>query len=189
MKLNLGSGYNKPEGYISVDANPACQPDVVHDCDKFPWPWPDNSVTEVVFHHSLEHMGQETRVFLRLMQELYRVCKDGALITITVPHPRHDQFMHDPTHVRIITPVGLSMFDAEMNRMWIKQRASNTTLALYLGVDFWISAVVAVVDDLYKNDVSSGWLTTERLEIFSKERNNVISEYQITMHCRKPAIP
>ncbi len=187
MKLNIGSGYNKPEGYISVDSNPVCQPDVLHDCDTFPWPWADNSVTEAVFHHSLEHMGQQTSVFLGIMRELYRVCQNGAVITITVPHPRHDSFMHDPTHVRIITPVGLSMFDREMNEQWIAEKASNTTLALYCGVDFKITGVVVVLDERYADAYNSRGIPNA--EALARELNNVISEYQITLVCRKPTEP
>ena len=48
--------------------------------------------------------GRIRRVFLGMMKELYRICRDGAEIEINVPHPRHDNFIGDPTHVRIITP-------------------------------------------------------------------------------------
>ena len=93
MKLNMGCGHNKREGYVNVDMSPVCNPDVVWDLETLPWPWQDNSVDGVLFNHSLEHLGQIARVFLGMMKELYRVCRDGAEIEINVPHPRHDNFI------------------------------------------------------------------------------------------------
>lgn len=79
-----------------------------------------NEVDEVLFHHSLEHLGRETRVFFGIIQELYRVCKAGAKVQINVPHPRHDHFMGDPPHVRAITPPLLAMFSKKENERWKK---------------------------------------------------------------------
>ena len=58
MKLNMGCGHNKREGYVNVDMSPVCNPDVVWDLETLPWPWQDNSVDGVLFNHSLEHLGQ-----------------------------------------------------------------------------------------------------------------------------------
>ena len=109
---------------------------MVSDLESLPWPWPDNSVDEVIFKHSLEHLGQDPRTFLGMMKELYRVCRNGAEITVTVPHPRHDDFIGDPTHVRIITPEMLALFDRKQCDTWQRMGASNTPLAHYLHVDF-----------------------------------------------------
>ena len=59
--------------------------------------------------HVLEHLGQRTAVYSYILSELYRVCYHGATITIVVTHPRHDDFLHEATHLRAVT-VGLSMF-------------------------------------------------------------------------------
>ncbi|MBF0395018.1 MAG: hypothetical protein HQL38_20270, partial [Alphaproteobacteria bacterium] len=63
----------------------------------------------------IEHIGDEIEhgqgrkaragayilnAFRAVMRELYRICRDGASITVTVPHPRHDNFIGDPTHVK-----------------------------------------------------------------------------------------
>ena len=75
-------------------------PEIVQDLEIFPWPWPDNSADEILLCHVLEHLGQTPDLFLKIMQELYRVCKPNATVTIMVPDPRHDFFLNDPTHVR-----------------------------------------------------------------------------------------
>ena len=110
MKLNMGCGLNKKEGYTNVDKSAACGPDVELDLEVFPWPFKANEAEEVIFNHSLEHMGETTDVFLGILKELYRICKPRAKIFIFVPHPRHDDFLGDPTHVRVITPQLLSLF-------------------------------------------------------------------------------
>ena len=114
-----------------------------------PWPWEDNSVDGVLFNHSLEHLGQNSRVFLGMMKELYRVCRNGAEIEINVPHPRHDNFITDPTHVRIITPGTLQLFDRELNDEWKKIGAANSPLAHYLDVDFKVVRSTSILGDPY----------------------------------------
>ena len=53
MKLNLECGNNKKDGYINCDKYLACNPDLVMDCEIFPWAFSDNEIEEIVFIHSL----------------------------------------------------------------------------------------------------------------------------------------
>ena len=107
MKLNLGSGLKRYDGYLNVDYDPLVNPDYIVDIEKGDLPFEDNSVDAVIAHHILEHIGEN---FLHFMQELYRVCKDGAIIDIEVPHHRHENFFGDPTHKRPITVEMLKKF-------------------------------------------------------------------------------
>src|SRR5262249_48391532 len=118
VRFNMGCGHNRLEGHVNVDAFAACSPDEVVDLERTPWPWPAGCAEEVVFNHSLEHMGADPKVFLALIAELYRICAPDAVVRITVPHPRHDTFIGDPTHVRIITPAVMSLFDRALNDEW-----------------------------------------------------------------------
>src|SRR6516162_7107644 len=113
MKLNLGCGSQILEGWVNVDR--IGKPDQVLDLETFPWPWPDNSADEILLNHVLEHLGQQPDVFIAIMRELYRVCRDGATLQIRVPHPRHDNFLTDPTHVRPVTARTMEMFSREAN--------------------------------------------------------------------------
>src|SRR5436190_17104632 len=99
LRLNLGCGGNKRAGYVNVDMVAACSPDVVFDIERLPWPWPDSSVEEVLMFHVLEHVGRDSDTYLGLIKELWRVCRHEARVRVIVPHPRHDHFLGDPTHV------------------------------------------------------------------------------------------
>ena len=78
MRLNLGCGQDKRDGWTNVDKMAAAEPDQVVDLEELPWPWPDSSVEEVAMKHVLEHLGAETDVYLGIIKELYRVCRHGA---------------------------------------------------------------------------------------------------------------
>lgn len=179
MKLNLGSGQNPLPGYINVDKFGS--PDLLHDLEKFPYPWETNSIDEIVMHHILEHLGERTETFLGIIKELYRICKPDALIKITVPHPRHDAFISDPTHVRIINPSLLQLFSKKFNQECKEKKAANTPLGLYLDVDFEIIDNQVVLAEPYNTDYQNGLITTERLNLLEQQLNNVVAEYRITL--------
>lgn len=185
MKLNIGCGVNKHDGYINIDKYAECEPDMQMDAEVFPWAFKDNEIDEVVFNHSLEHMGADTEVFLGIIKELYRVCKPGAKVVINVPHPRHDNFINDPTHVRIITPALLSLFSKKLNDHWKKNRDANTPLALYLGVDFEVKSIETGLEGKYIDMLRNGEVTNEEMHILTTERNNVALDYNITLEVIK----
>ena len=189
MKLNMGCGFNKRDGFLNVDLAPECQPDLVYDLELLPWPWEDNSVDEVVFNHSLEHMGQSSRLFLAMIKELYRVCKDNARVLINVPHPRHDDFINDPTHVRIITPGMLSLFDRKINDAIKAQRGANTRFAHYLGVDFFVESQRIVLCEPYSSQHEKGQLADADIDLMIREWNNIASEYRMVIVARKSPQP
>lgn len=185
LKLNLGCGHNKKVGYINVDSALACEPDIVCDLEKTPWPWLDGSVSEVVFFHALEHMGEQSSVFLAIMQELYRVCAPNAVIHITVPHPRHDNFIGDPTHVRIITPKLMELFSRSNCDNWKKLGWSNTPFAHYLNVDFETTYAEVRLDEPYLSLLNSGQIKPDEMWKILNERNNVAAEFIIQLRAIK----
>jgi hypothetical protein len=183
IKLNLGCGGNHREGYINVDKYG--DPDIQHDLESFPWPWPDSSVCEIVLHHVLEHLGQMTNVYLNIVKEIYRICEDQASIHIVVPHPRHDDFLGDPTHVRVITPEGISLLSKKNNEGWIKGGFSNSPLGLYLNVDFEITELSHTLDPVWKKRFDEENISPEDISAASKKYNNVIKEIRMTVKAVK----
>lgn len=185
-RYNMGCGNNKFDGYINVDSSPACEPDVVVDLESLPWPFETSIADEVAFNHSLEHIGQTPKIFLGIMKELYRISKPGANIFIKVPHPRHDNFINDPTHVRAVTPQVLKLFDKEWNDYWKKVGDANSTLAHYLGVNFKLVHSESILAEPYKTLHKEGKISSEEIDRMSRELNNIVEEYFFKLNVIKP---
>lgn len=185
IKLNLGCGTRKRDGFVNVDISAVCEPDEVVDLEAFPWPWADDSVDFVLMSHVLEHLGGTTAQFLGIMKELYRVCVHGAEIQIHVPHPRHDEFLADPTHVRPILPATMSLFSRQSNLEWQRRGLANTTLALYLDVDFELGRVNMHLEDRWRELAEAGKLTRETLEAAIQSQNNVVKQIDMTLRVLK----
>jgi hypothetical protein len=185
MRLNLGCGYDRLDGWLNIDKVAACGPDQVLDLERTPWPFADDSVDEVLMSHVLEHLGADPEVFFAIVKELYRVCRHGAEVRIHVPHPRHDDFINDPTHVRAITPELLFLFSQRQNRIWRENKASNTLLAFYLDVDFEVKKASLVLDPRYADALARGQIQEGQLDELARSYNNVVREYAIILEAVK----
>lgn len=92
--LNLGCGRKHVAGAVNVDVTADTSPDVVHDLNSRPWPFPDNCFSEVLAYDVIEHLKDVMATF----EELHRVCRNGAIIRVTVPHFSSGNAYTDPTH-------------------------------------------------------------------------------------------
>ena len=153
IKINIGGGLKRYEGFVNLDIDPLCNPDHLCNISKDPLPFQDNSVSEVKAHHILEHIGGDG--FFHLIKELYRVCEDGAIIDIEVPHHRHDEFFGDPTHCRFFTIETFRLFSKKYNLWHIDHFGSSTGFGLKCNVDFEIVEYEHVIDPDFLPMVSS----------------------------------
>lgn len=92
--LNLGCGNKQREDAVNLDITDSTRPDVVHDLDDRPWPLPDGQFDEVLAHDVIEHLDD----VIGTMEEIHRVCRDGAVVRITLPHFSCSNAFTDPTH-------------------------------------------------------------------------------------------
>lgn len=187
MKLNLGCGSSRKDGYVNVDREAVLAPDLVVDLESFPWPWPDDSVDEVLMHHVLEHLGRDTATYLGIVRELYRVCRHDARLRIVVPHPRHDLFLNDPTHVRPVTPESLELFSKARNRKWAAEGAANSQLALFLDVDFEVVSANILPSEPWRSRYARREIDAKALAEAARQFNNVIEETTIVLRAVKAA--
>ena len=179
MNLNLGCGHKILPNYVNVDKFNIYAVDIVHDLEIFPYPFEDNSVDMILLSHVLEHIGQTPDIFNNIIREIYRICKNDAKIEINVPHPRHDDFISDPTHVRPITVLGLSLFDKSQNEEWEKMGAANTPLALIHKVNFKIEGINYQVEKDVMSKLEAGDIDKSKLDYMMKHYYNVIKEINI----------
>ena len=87
IKLDLGCGQFKRGGFIGMDRLDFGQ-EIIWDINHG-IPLPDNSVSEIYTSHFVEHL-REHEIF-NFIQELKRVCKDKAVVTIICPHSKTEE--------------------------------------------------------------------------------------------------
>lgn len=173
-KLNIGAGYKRIDGFLNIDSFLGCNPDHLLDIEKDILPFDDSTVDEVYCHHILEHLGEG---FFHAIQEIYRVCCDGAIIDIRVPHPRHDTFLIDPTHRRPIYPHTIDMFSHKRNNADIAAGGCETPIGLIYGPNIEVIAHNFVLDPFYQQMFQS--ITEEQCDFVARSQSNVILEIAI----------
>ena len=185
MRLNLGCGTDRRDGFLNVDKQSVCKPDRVVDLEKLPWPWETNSVDEILLKHALEHLGHDPETYLAIVKEIWRISKPNATTTIIVPHARHDHFINDPTHVRAITPDGLMLFSQAKNREWAARGIPNTPLGLHLEIDLEIESVNMTPEEPWRSRFQNGEIDSQQLADAARQYNNVIRELTVVLRAVK----
>jgi SAM-dependent methyltransferase len=94
VRVDLGCGTHKSEGFIGVDIVVASGVDVVADLNES-FPFPDNSVDVIKAHDFIEHLPNR----IQTMNELWRILKPDGIVDILVPSTDGRGAFQDPTHV------------------------------------------------------------------------------------------
>jgi hypothetical protein len=177
LKLNLGCGKDLKDGWVNVDIYG--ENVVRHDLNVKPWPWENDSADEVCLHHVLEHLPDTIGV----MKELYRICKKDAVVHIAVPHPFHNDFISDPTHVTPIMPGTLHSFSKKANLATIND--ANSPLGLINDVDFEVTKEALVVEQRWMQRMEDGLISEEQLRDAILTFNNVVKQIEMTLRVVK----
>jgi len=84
LKLNLGCGLDKREGYVNIDIREDVEPDMVIDLEKeLLQRFEDESVDEILAKDFLEHLSW--RVVETFLRDCHRVLKHNGRIYIQTP--------------------------------------------------------------------------------------------------------
>src|SRR4051794_11474312 len=92
--LNLGSGKRYEPHAVNLDLSEGTSPDVVHDLEEVPWPFPDDRFERVRAIDVLEHLSSP----LAALEEIHRITKPGGRVEIVVPHFSCANAFTDLTH-------------------------------------------------------------------------------------------
>jgi SAM-dependent methyltransferase len=150
LKLDLGCGKWKKEGFLGIDRRKFQGVDGVTDLTKRSWIFeeselgqvkllpvnidgstgfvlPDGSVSEVHCSHFLEHLEHNQRQpeRVRFMNELWRVLIPGGAATIITPHWASNRAYGDFTHAD--KPVS-EMFYSYLNKDWRNVNAPDNDI-------------------------------------------------------------
>lgn len=83
IKLNLGCGSNKIDGFVNIDTEESCKPDLIHNFATEPLPYGDATVDQIVMFHTIEHIPKYKHA--GILAECFRVLKYGAPLWISYP--------------------------------------------------------------------------------------------------------
>jgi ubiquinone/menaquinone biosynthesis C-methylase UbiE len=111
MKINLGGENSEVNGYKNLDLFPGENVSFVHDLNKFPYPFKDNSIEEIKAEDVLEHLDSIPKP----LQEFHRICKNKAKIKIKVPIYPSELMFENPTHKLVFTRNTFTWFTKEKN--------------------------------------------------------------------------
>jgi len=124
VKLDVGCAFRKPKGYWGVDKVKVAGVDQCIDLSKFPWPLPNNHFKEIRVWHILQFLPETVKT----MEEIWRIAKPGAKITIGVPYYMSALSFGDPSHIRYFTEETFKFFTDDS---WYISNHSAYTVAKF----------------------------------------------------------
>ncbi len=168
LKVDLACGQNKQAGFVGVDCVKLPGVDVVHNLDKTPWPFKNDSVSEVHCSHYVEH----TQDLVKFMNELHRILKPGGTAVILAPYYNSIRCWQDPYHRRAISEASFLYF----NKGW---RVSQKLDHYPIEADF---------DYNYFYHLSPEWASrSEETKIFAiRHYMNVVNDIQFNLTKKIP---
>jgi predicted SAM-dependent methyltransferase len=168
FRVDLACGQNKTEGFFGVDIAKVPKVDLVYDLEKYPWPFPDNSVDEAVCNHYIEH----TKDIIKFMDEVHRILTPGAKIIIRAPYYNSVRAWQDPTHTRVISEATFLYY----NKQW---REQNKLTHYPIKSDF---------DFSYGYDFMPDWaMRSEEARAFAtRHYTNVVADIQAVLVKKEP---
>jgi len=95
MKIDLGCGRRKPDGFFGIDCQQLDGVDLVCDCNER-IPLDDNCADQVRAFDFLEHVRNDRRI--HIMTEIWRILKPGGIFLSMTPSTDGRGAFQDPTH-------------------------------------------------------------------------------------------
>jgi len=185
-RLNLGCGLNKFNGYLNVDSSELVKPDVVVDLNVTPWPWKDNEFGHIVAKDVLEHLGDTSDDYMKIIKEMYRVSDNGAVWEVQVPHWRCDVSVDDPTHKRLLTLGSFMLLNQKKIFERIKENQSDSLLAFEYDIDLEVCDVQFEYLPHWEERRKRGEITEEDLNYALNTFNNVALSMKLLIQVNKP---
>jgi len=164
LKLHIGCGLDKKDGYINCDISPEVEPDKIVDLEK-KLPFKDNSVGEVFMSHVLEH----TQRPIEVMKELYRICQNNAIIKIRVPYFSSESAFSQIDHYSFFSLTTFDCLDRSHVGYWqgtgnFKTIRKKLVWKRYLKLPEWIFGIHPKLARIYQ-ELFCWWFPAKELRI------------------------
>ena len=139
--VHLGCGRKKHDGAIGVDMNSNTEADLIHDLNKFPYPFRDSEFDTVICDNILEHLDD----VIKAMEEINRIAKANAKVIVIVPHFSSDDSFTDIIHKHFFSRRSFDYFSpdnspfafySEAKFKIIKAKINFGKLHSFLGIAF-----------------------------------------------------
>ena len=139
--LHLGCGIKKIKGAVGVDIHPDTKADIIHDLNKFPYPFNDSEFDMIICDSILEHLDD----IIKIIEEIYRIAKAGALVKIVIPHFSSDDAFTDVTHKHFFSSRSFDIFTPDKSPFpfyskakfrIVKSRINFGRIYKLLGIEF-----------------------------------------------------
>ena len=135
--LDVGCGLSRLENAVCMDNNPLVNPDVLHDLEVFPYPFPENEFDYIHCSHVLEHLAD----VIPVMKEFHRIAKPGGLVHISVPHFSGKTAYMDPSHKKFFAWNSFTYFTKDYfytgaQYEIVKQSLTFSKLIAAIGIGF-----------------------------------------------------
>lgn len=114
MKLNIGCGEVRREGWLNIDKFDSGQQDLIADVEGA-IPLPDGCATEILLDNVIEHVESIPVT----MRELRRLLALGGRVTLITPHYTSSSSWRDPTHRWHLSAQSFDMFCKERNAHYL----------------------------------------------------------------------
>ena len=114
--LDIGCrGNNKQEHFVGMSKIKEDGIDVVHDPEKFPYPFKDDSCLTIVGHYMVNKI--KPWLMIEFMDELWRILKPHGTLAFSCAYGTSDVFMQEPFNCNIINFATFQHFDPKY-QLW-----------------------------------------------------------------------
>ena len=136
-KVYIATSPNWTGKLTTIDMNPNCGADVVHDLEQRPLPFPDDTFDEMGAYDVLEHIGKQGdwRGWFDEMAEYWRILKPGGYFGILVPIG--EEMTADPGHTRFFGVNHFGMLTQEFYQYCIDNNQPITDYRWYWKKNFY----------------------------------------------------
>ena len=117
----------KFENVVTLDIDPDCKADVIHDLNELPYPFADDQFDEIHVYDVLEHCGTQGdwRFFFAQFGEFHRILKPGGFFCATMPMWDSPWAWADPGHTRVFSYHTLAFLTQEHYKQEVGKTAST----------------------------------------------------------------